>query len=304
MKRILISITVTTLLALPLLAAGQSTPIPPEAARQSPLTQTGEQDISRQLPEQGQRHIPTTLPREDATYNMVSRAQEELRELGYNPGPIDGIMGARTRQALRRYQRDYNLAETGRLNAATRQQLLGDERASLPENWRETPPTMGRLMTEGEIQVAEQNLRDFGFDPGPVDGVFTAQTEAALRAVQERRGIPVSGVLDDPTRGVLLKDYNPSPLELPGWPGPFPYDPVCGSRYYSLWRAPLPTEDMLEKALPEGVLAEGGYLRSGFLYFEEVEEDLSRLDFTFELVDATSGEGFGTVRIPFRVREG
>jgi peptidoglycan hydrolase-like protein with peptidoglycan-binding domain len=204
MKRILISITATTLLALPLLAAGQSTPIPPEAARQSPLTQRGEQDISRQMPEQEQKRIPTTLPREDTTYNRVSRAQEELRELGYNPGPIDGITGPRTRQALRQYQRDYNLPATGTLNTATRQKLLGDERASLPENWRETPPTMGRQITEGNMQVAEQKLKDFGFDPGPVDGVFTAQTEAALRAFQERRGIPVSGILDDPTRRVLL----------------------------------------------------------------------------------------------------
>jgi peptidoglycan hydrolase-like protein with peptidoglycan-binding domain len=54
------------------------------------------------------------------------------------------------------------------------------------------------------MQVAEQHLKEFGFDPGPVDGVFTAQTEAALRAFQERRGIPVSGILDDPTRRVLL----------------------------------------------------------------------------------------------------
>jgi peptidoglycan hydrolase-like protein with peptidoglycan-binding domain len=205
MKRTLISITATTLLVLPLLAAGQQTPIPPEAARQSPLTETGEQDISRQMPEQEQRRIPTTLPRQDSTYNRISRAQEELRELGYDPGPVDGIMGSRTRQALRQYQRDYNLPATGRLDTATQQRLLGDERASLPEDWRETPPTMGRLMTEGEIQLAEQKLKDFGFDPGPVDGVFTAQTEAALRAFQERRRIPVSGILDDPTRRVLLR---------------------------------------------------------------------------------------------------
>jgi hypothetical protein len=40
MKRILSSITTTTLLALPLLVAGQQT-VPPEAARHSPLTQSG-----------------------------------------------------------------------------------------------------------------------------------------------------------------------------------------------------------------------------------------------------------------------
>jgi hypothetical protein len=83
MKRTLIGITAATLLALPVLSAGQSTPIPPEAARQSPLTQSGEQDISRQMPGQGHTSIPTTPPREDAPSTMVSRAQEELRELGF-----------------------------------------------------------------------------------------------------------------------------------------------------------------------------------------------------------------------------
>ncbi len=209
MKRTLIGITAATLLALPVLSAGQSTPIPPEAARQSPLTQSGEQDISRQMPGQGRTSLSTTPARRDATDGMVSRAQEALRELGYEPGPVDGSMGPRTRQALRQYQRDHNLAATGGLNAETRRNLLGEGQASLPKNSRDTPPATGRLMTEGEIQVAEQHLKDFGFDPGPVDGVFTAQTEGALRAFQERRGIPVSGTLDDPTRRVLLRGLEP-----------------------------------------------------------------------------------------------
>jgi murein L,D-transpeptidase YcbB/YkuD len=65
-------------------------------------------------------------------------------------------------------------------------------------------PAPDRLMTAGEIQVAEQHLQDFGFDPGPVDGRFTAQTQAAVRAFQARYGIPVSGWLDPATRIELL----------------------------------------------------------------------------------------------------
>src|ERR671918_429479 len=57
-------------------------------------------------------------------------------------------------------------------------------------------PAPDRLLTAGEIQVAEQHLQDFGFDPGPVDGRFTAQTQAAVRAFQARYGIPDSGLLD------------------------------------------------------------------------------------------------------------
>jgi hypothetical protein len=65
-------------------------------------------------------------------------------------------------------------------------------------------PSLGRLLTQGDIQVVETHLKDFGFDPGLVDGVFTAQTQAAVRAFQARYGLPVSGRLDDVTRLELL----------------------------------------------------------------------------------------------------
>ncbi|HXH09543.1 MAG TPA: peptidoglycan-binding domain-containing protein [Alphaproteobacteria bacterium] len=65
-------------------------------------------------------------------------------------------------------------------------------------------PGLDRLLTQGDIQVAEQHLRDFGFDPGPVDGIFTTQTQAAVRAFQARYGLPVSGLLDRATRQELL----------------------------------------------------------------------------------------------------
>jgi peptidoglycan hydrolase-like protein with peptidoglycan-binding domain len=60
------------------------------------------------------------------------------------------------------------------------------------------------MLLAGEISVAETHLRDFGFDPGPVDGVFTAETRAAVRAYQARYGLPASGLLDYTTRLQLL----------------------------------------------------------------------------------------------------
>jgi peptidoglycan hydrolase-like protein with peptidoglycan-binding domain len=65
-------------------------------------------------------------------------------------------------------------------------------------------PAVDRLLTRGEIQVAEAHLRDFGFDPGPVDGLYTAQTQVAVRGYQARYGLPVSGLLDYTTRLQLL----------------------------------------------------------------------------------------------------
>jgi murein L,D-transpeptidase YcbB/YkuD len=71
-------------------------------------------------------------------------------------------------------------------------------------------PAVDRFLDRGDIQVAEAHLQDFGFDPGPIDGLYTAQTQAAVRAYQARYGLPVSGLLDYTTRLQLIPglDYD------------------------------------------------------------------------------------------------
>jgi peptidoglycan hydrolase-like protein with peptidoglycan-binding domain len=74
---------------------------------------------------------------------------------------------------------------------------------------RPANPAVDRLLTSGDIQVAQSRLQAFGFDPGPVDGRFTAQTQAAVLAFQRRYGLPVSGLLDRPTREELKLGVDP-----------------------------------------------------------------------------------------------
>ena len=69
-------------------------------------------------------------------------------------------------------------------------------------------PALDRILSPGDIYVAEGHLRDFGYDPGPVDGLFTAQTQAAVRAFQARYGIRISGLLDRDTRQELLPGFD------------------------------------------------------------------------------------------------
>lgn len=54
---------------------------------------------------------------------QVRWAQEQLRQAGFDPGPIDGIIGPRTTKALQRYQEVHGLPITGALDTATRQAL-------------------------------------------------------------------------------------------------------------------------------------------------------------------------------------
>lgn len=47
--------------------------------------------------------------------STIKRVQQTLADLGYAPGPIDGAWGANTARAISAFQRDRNIAETGRI---------------------------------------------------------------------------------------------------------------------------------------------------------------------------------------------
>jgi peptidoglycan hydrolase-like protein with peptidoglycan-binding domain len=57
--------------------------------------------------------------------------------------------------------------------------------------------------------VAQRHLQAFGFDPGPINGVYTAQTQAAVRTFQATYGLLVSGLLERQTREELKLGVDP-----------------------------------------------------------------------------------------------
>jgi peptidoglycan hydrolase-like protein with peptidoglycan-binding domain len=77
--------------------------------------------------------------------------------------------------------------------------------ASTPRTYQSgmVRPAVDRFLSRGDIKVAQLHLQAFGFDPGPIDGIYTAQTQAAVRAYQANYGLVVSGLLDRQTREQL-----------------------------------------------------------------------------------------------------
>jgi len=124
---------------------------------------------------------------------QVFRAQRQLETLGYDPGPIDGEIGPRTRAALSAYQRAYQLAETGALDAATWERLAREPRVAATTG--STSAALGR---------AQRKLQALGFDPGVADGVLGPQTREALREYQRAHRLPRTGTLDPRTVESLL----------------------------------------------------------------------------------------------------
>ena len=72
----------------------------------------------------------------------------------------------------------------------------------------EQRPEQRKLITKDNLKLVQARLQAEGVYAGPVDGELNAQTEAALRAYQQKQGIPVSGAADEAT----LKQLQ---LELP-----------------------------------------------------------------------------------------
>ncbi|MGF1532738.1 MAG: peptidoglycan-binding protein [Bernardetiaceae bacterium] len=58
----------------------------------------------------------------DINRNLILEVQKALKDKGYDPGPLDGVMGAQTRAALKRFQEENNLP-VGNMNKETMRAL-------------------------------------------------------------------------------------------------------------------------------------------------------------------------------------
>jgi len=70
------------------------------------------------------------------------------------------------------------------------------------------PAAVDQLLARDMIQQAQLQLKVAGYDPGRADGIFDEKTSGAVRQFQAAKGLPVSGLLDEPTRLVMFPGFN------------------------------------------------------------------------------------------------
>lgn len=105
------------------------------------------------------------------------------------------------------------------------------------------------------------------------------------------------------TRFLVAPGYERFYDELRAWEGPFREDPYYAATYYTRWVKPLPTTEMVARALPEGVLEPGGRL-DGLIYFEGISPFSDEATLVADLVNADTGAHLGTAHIDFKARGG
>ena len=67
---------------------------------------------------------PRRLVAPPLTNALVALVQRHLTDLGYDAGPVDGLIGPRTRRAVRKFQRDRGDPATGGISFVFLESLL------------------------------------------------------------------------------------------------------------------------------------------------------------------------------------
>jgi soluble lytic murein transglycosylase-like protein len=118
----------------------------------------------------------------------VAALQVGLRAHGFDPGPIDGVRGQLTTNALLRFQKAHGIRATGLVGRGTRRALRVRGRPLLGQR------ELGIGSVGWDVAVLEFRLRRYGLGSRAVDGRFTRSTRVALRRYQSRRGLAPDGI--------------------------------------------------------------------------------------------------------------
>jgi len=168
--------------------------------------------------------------------------------------------------------------------------------------WRGAPNDLSDVVTPLLVTLenhsgAPVDVRYQDFSLGTPSGM---QASALPPFHIQRPGVAFASPYPYPSSGFFIGP--PWAGLYPGfgaWGGPWDYDPFYYDSFFPAWQAPLPTKDMLQKALPEGVLQNGGRI-TGYVYFQHVQ-DLRRapeVTFNATLVNAENHNQVASISIP------
>lgn len=127
----------------------------------------------------------------------VRKLQGRLAELGYYAGGVDGIYGETTASAVKAFQRANGLSGDGQAGAQTQSKLYSSSARYASSPVATADPDATRTLTLGmtgnDVYALQERLIELRYLSGVADGVFGAETQAALIAFQKNNGLTADG---------------------------------------------------------------------------------------------------------------
>lgn len=148
-----------------------------------------------------------------ALRNAVIRLQAELKRAGYAPGSADGHFGSKTRRALKQYQADRGLKQTG----------VADGKTWVRINSESGGMRAGSAVRKGssgtQVRYLQQALIGLGYLSGSADGKYGTKTAEAVRRYQSAYGLGADGSAGPHTMTSLKNSISAlqSDLARKGW---------------------------------------------------------------------------------------
>ena len=143
----------------------------------------------------------------EAEKERVAGIQRALAKLSLYSGPVDGLMGERTRAAILAYQRREGLQPNGEPSEALLNRLThaASPRAEAadPSPTGSIPPAAPR--DRGRVVALQSALNDLGYGPLTVDGRMGEATAEAIRRFELDNGMPITGLVDQDLIATMIR---------------------------------------------------------------------------------------------------
>ncbi len=145
--------------------------------------------------------------------DAVRALQRFLDAFRHTPGPIDGLFGTLTLNAVRAFQSQSGLMADGVVGSLTRAEVA--ELVARAESSSVLDPDGRNLRIGargGDVAELQALLKVVGLDPGPPDGIFGSRTAGSVRAFQESNQMDPDGIVGRATRTRLAAALRLGPL--------------------------------------------------------------------------------------------
>lgn len=141
---------------------------------------------------------------------VVEAVQRELLAAGYYKGPVDGVTGRKTRQAIAAYQQAMGLEPDGKPTTDLAEHIRFTREVSEASLFTGTVATAPDAEQRAAIRRVQTGLADLAYSPGAINGELTSETRNAIIAFQRDHQLPETGEVSDQLIAELAKVSSPT----------------------------------------------------------------------------------------------